>query len=66
MSDVMELCSRARHDAVRRHTTHSGRVRAIDDAVDVEKKRAGRMSKMVPVVRLELTTYRLQGGCSTN
>ena len=21
---------------------------------------------MVPVVRLELTTYRLQGGCSTN
>jgi hypothetical protein len=27
---------------------------------------AERNKKMVPVVGIELTTYRLQGGCSTN
>lgn len=26
----------------------------------------GRVSIMVPLVGFELTTYRLQGGCSTN
>ncbi len=29
-------------------------------------KGVGKEGKMVPIVGIELTTYRLQGGCSTN